>query len=1022
MGSLIQFSVKRWVAIVCLMIAITGLGINAYRKLPLEELPRTDMPYITVVTIYPGASPEEIETDCAKRIEDATSSLDGLKSITSSCLDNVCQTLIEFEVGTDVDAAANDIREKIDTILKDFPDGIEKPIVLKYDINAQPIVNLAVTGSLPIDELYEYADNDFKDAIAAIKGVAEVKLTGGSPREVHVLLDRDKLAARGLSSLDVVGVIKKEIKMIPAGRIKHEGAEYTIKFDADYKSLKSLETLEVANKNGQRCTIKDVGQVLMGTEERRQSAMVDKKPCIAVQVIKKSDANAVNVVKLVKAKIEEMQKTLPGGIELLWVSDTGSFIQSSVDNAVSNIWEGIALTAVLMFFFLYNVKSTLTVAITMPLTVIAGVLMMSAMGYTINMATLLAIGLSIGILVTNSIVVLENIVGKVKNGDSSTSAAINGTTEIVMAVLASAGTNVVVLFPVAVMKGQIGQFFIPFAMTMVGVTIVSLFISFTLTPGIAGQIIKNEDNRKSFVGKLEALWNKWFGKFTDACVGIVRKVVNSKPLSFISLLVAVLLLAHAAYLATGLGFSFLPICDRGEMVIKLEYPSTFSLKQTEERTVQIESLLDGIPELAHRLTNIGKIDGSVGQTSEGVYLAQIMCKFVEKTERQKSIFQLRDEITEKLSGISDVIMSTSLPDQGGSGAQIRMVIRGDDFEVLNRRCQELVDKAKKTDWLIDVDSSVRPGKNELVITPKRAVLSDLKVPATTLGMALRTNIEGTKSGTYKENARTYDIRVKFMEKEGLAQVEQLELPGPPGHPIIMRNFTDINHKISPVLITRRNKSHAVLFYANPVGVPLGTAANGIEKMLTEKEPLPAGYSIEYMGKVQMMKDGIADFIEVGVIALVLTYLLLAAILDSFLRPFIILITIPLGFIGIIWFMWLFGESMSMMILLGIVMLIGIVVNNAILIMDRVQVNIDSGMEPKDAMLDAIGHELRAITMVTLAAIIGMIPMALDSGLGSELRTGIGIASIGGILISAVMTMFVLPILYCLFAKKKTVNQ
>ena len=1020
MGSLINFSVKRWVAIICLMIAITLLGLNAYRKLPLEELPRTDMPYVTVVTIYPGASPEEIETDCAKRIEDATGSLDGLKSITSSCLDNVCQTLLEFEVGTSVDAAANDIREKIDTILNDFPEGVEKPIVLKYDINAQPIINLAIAGSRPIDELYDYADNDFKDSIAGIKGVAEVKLTGGAQREVHVLLDRDKLAARGLSSLDVVAAIKKEVKMIPAGRIKDQGAEYTIKFDADYKNLKDLETLEIANKNGQRCTIRDVGQVLMGTEERRQAATIDKRQCIAVQIVKKSDANAVKVVNLVKEQIEEIKKNLPGGIEIIWVSDTGKFIQASVDNAVSNIWQGILLTAVLMFFFLYNIKSTLTVAITMPLTVIAGVLVMSMLDYSINIATLLAIGLSIGILVTNSIVVLENIVSKVNAGQSSTDAAINGTTEIVVAVLASAGTNIVVLFPVSLMKGQIGQFFIPFALTMVGVTVVSLFISFTLTPGIAGQIITKDENKSGILNKLESLWNKCFGKFTDLCVWVVRKVVESRFLSLVSIVVSILLLVHALTLVKAIGFSFLPISDRGEMVIKLEYPSTFSLKQTVEKTSQIESLLDGIPELKHRLTNIGKIEGAVGQTSEGVYLAQITCKFLDKTERQKNILELQKEINSRLKGIPDVIISTSLPDQGGSGAQIRMVIRGNDFNVLNKRGEQLVARAKQVDWIMDVDSSVRPGKNELVVTPKRAVLSDVKVPATTLGLGLRTNIEGTKSGTYKENARTYDIRVKLQEKEGLNQVEQLELPGPPGHPIILRNFTDINHKISPVLITRRDKGRAVIFYANPAkGVPLGTAANRIQnELLAADGELPAGYTAEFIGRVLMMKDGVNDFIEVGAIALLLTYLLLAAILDSFLRPFIILVTIPVGMIGCIWALWLTGESLSMMVLLGGVMLIGIVVNNAILIMDRVQVNITNGSKPKDAMLEAIKHEMRAVTMITLAAVFGMIPMAFDSGLGSELRTGIGQAAIGGILISAIMTMFILPVLYCLFAPKK----
>ncbi|MDD3146599.1 MAG: efflux RND transporter permease subunit [Candidatus Riflebacteria bacterium] len=1015
----ISFSVRRWVAVFCLMLAITGLGINSYRKLPLEELPKTEMPFVTVVTVYPGASPGEIETDIAKRIEDAAGSIDGLKSLTSSCMENACQTFLEFHIGTDVDQAANDIRDRLDMIAGDFPDGVEKPKVIKFDINAQPIINLAVTGDRPLIELFDYADNEFRDQLATVPGVAEIKLTGGAKMEVQVLLDRNRLAARGLTSLDVAAAIRKEVKMIPAGRIRHEGFEYTVKFDADFREFKELETLEIANHNGQRCYLKDVSTISMAGEELRQSASIDGRHCIAVQIIKKADANAVEVVNQVKNSITSLQQSLPGGIELVWVSDMGSYIKSSADNAVSNIWQGILLTAILMFFFLYNIKSTLTVAITMPVTVIAGIFFIYLTGYSLNTVTLLALGLSTGILVTNSIVVLENIVAGIAKGKNSVDAAIDGSSEIIAAVIASAGTNIVVLFPVTMMKGQIGQFFIPFALTMVGITLISLILSFTLTPAVAALIIKPANDKHTPVKRLELAWNHYFTRFTGLIVHFVENLTQTRYRAAGVVILAVLLLLHAIYLVPAVGFTFLPVTDRGEIVVKLEFPASFSLKNTVQQTKEAERLLQDTPYLLHRLTTVGKIDGNVGQTSEGVYLAQIFCKFAEKTARPLDIHALRNIITGKLSALGDVMVSTTLPDSTGAGAEIKLVIRGSEFEVLDSITSDLVNRARQTDWLREIDSSVRTGKNELRIMPNRAVLGDIRVPATQLGMAIRTSIEGARAGSFKQDARTYDIRVKLSEEEGLSQISHLEMPGPAGHPVILKNFAKVEQQQSPVLITRRNKGRVNMFYASPAaGVPLAKAAQQLLSLVTAEKPLPAGYSLQYTGKVEVMKEGIADFIEVGLIAFILTYLLLAAILNSFSRPLIILVTIPLGLIGCVWALYLTGESISMMVLLGGVMLIGIVVNNAILIMDRVQIGLDAGQKPRQAMLEALRHEMRAITMITLAAVAGMLPMALDGSPGSELRSGIGLAAIGGISIAAIFTILVLPVLYCLTASEK----
>ncbi len=1012
--NIISFSVKRSVAIFCLMIALIGLGFNSYRKLPLEELPKTEMPFITIMTVYPGASPDIIEADVAKPVEDAVGAIDGLKNITSSSMENACQTLLEFRIGVDVDRAANDIREKLDLITHRFPEGVEKPRVLKFDINAQPIINMAITGDRPIDDLFDYADNDFRDHISTVPGVAEIAISGGSKREIQVLLDRELLAARGLTALDIASVLKKEVKLIPVGRIKDQGLEYAIKFDADFSSFENLAGLEVANSNGQRCYIKDIGQVVMGSEERRQAAFINGKPCVAIRIIKKSDANALEVVRLVKQKTEELQLSIPGGIELVWVSDSGAYISSSVSSAISNIWQGIGLTAILMFFFLYNLKSTLTVAITMPITIITGLFFIYLLDYSLNTVTLLALGLSIGILVTNSVVVIESIVSRLKTSPDPENAAQQGTYSVVSAIIASAGTNIVVLFPISLMQGQIGQFFIPFALTMVGITVISLFVSFTLTPAMAAQFFKNDQIKWAWLQKLETGWNKGFNFFTASCLKLV-KLITARPRNAVfCIIIALALFTHSLFLLPKIGFSFLPVTDRGEVIIKLEFPTSFSLDKTVERMKRVEDKIKATPHLKHRLTTAGKIDGTVGQTSEGVYLAQIMCKFSEKNDRDISIFSLSENIRSQLQDVQDAVVSITLPDQTGAGTEIKMVISGQDFAVLDKICADLVAGAKKESWLTDVDSSMRPGKNELRIFPRRAILGDLKVPAVQLGMALRTAIEGSSPATYKQNARTYNIRVKLAEKQGIEQISRMEMPGAAGYPVILENFVDMEKRQTPIMITRRNKARANMFYANPSsGMTINKAAMKIKEIAEGKNGLMPGYSVSFIGKVEAMQEGLSDFIEVGITAFILTYLLLAAILNSFSRPVIILITIPLGLTGSIWALYICGEPVSMMVLLGGVMLIGIVVNNAILIMDKVQQTEYKNQNPSETIAYAIEQEMRAITMITLAAVFGMLPMALDSGLGSELRSGIGIAAMGGIIVSAVFTLLILPAVYCL---------
>ena len=822
--------------------------------------------------------------------------------------------------------------------------------------------------------------------------------------------------------MDVADAVKGGIRTIPSGRVRQSGTEYSVKFDAEYTTIAGIGELEVSNENGSRCYLKDLGSVIMTTEEFRQASFIDGSPCIGIRVVKKADANAVHVVNLVRGTMDEIRSSLPGGMELVWVSDDGTFIQSSADAAMMNIVAGVCLTAVVLFLFLYNFRTTLVVAVTMPLTIVISLFFMYLLGFSFNVPTLLAMGLSVGILVTNSIVVLERVIKRLDAGSSPHDAAKMGAADVATAVIASAGTNAVVLFPISMMGTVVGVFFKPFALTMVTATIVSLFISFTLTPMLCSIILSQQAGGRpeSLLMRMEAKWNGIFTQLASG-YGWVLRFLTRKRWAAAALIGGVLLVfMFTLKLVPLIGFTFVNDIDKGEVFVKLEYPTRYGLKLTTARVHEAEVLLKDLPDLCHVFTSIGKVEGVHGKSSEGVYLAQIFLRFADKTERTESLYTTLTKIRVLLSDYPDSIVSVNIPTPiGGQKSPIELEIAGEDLATLDDTGERVLKLARGMTGIIDPDSSVRSGKPELRIRPRRAVLSDLNLAPAGLGMVLRGNLEGIKAGSYKEGARTYDIRVKFVEEKGKAQVKEFLFPGAEGRPITLANIAHVEETLTPVQITRKDKRRVSKVYANLANhMPLGTAIRQLSNAIDEKGNLPPGYTFRFIGDAEVMEEAQYEFLEAGVLALLLTYLVLAAILESFQLPFIILITIPPAMIGLIWALYVTGESISIFILLGGVMLIGIVVNNAILIMGRMTSYLTEGLPRHDAMIRAATDELRPIIMITLAAVLGMLPLAMGQGLGSELRSGIGIASVGGIMVSGLLTLFLLPVFYNLFTGNK----
>lgn len=1004
-------STKRPVAMASLLIALVLLGVNSYRKFSLESLPSVDAPYVTITTVWPGASPEDIEKDVAKRIEDGISGVEGLKHISSTCIENASNVMIEFEMGTDVDVAAQDVREKVDAVVAKLPSDAERPVISKLDVNATPIVTMFLSGDLSTQDLYWYADNRISDKFSSVDGVADVQTIGGSEREVWVELDRDALAAAGLTSAQVAGEIGKNIMTLPGGRVRDAGTEVSVRYDAECNAVEEISHLQVAGANGARRYISDLGKVRVASEEVRQKAFLDGRPGIAIKVVKKSDGNTVKTTELLRARFEQLKKELPPGVRLDWLQDDAEIVQANVDNTIDDIASSVLLCAVILFAFLLNLRTTFIVAVTMPLTIVISLFFMQLTGMTLNIATLLAIGLSGGILVSNSIVVLENIAAKFETIADPWEAARVGTGEVSVAVLASAGTNVVVMIPIAMMTSIVGKFFYPFAVTTLIVNFASIFISFTLTPMLCALVMKPVAQQTDRLSRAGRAWERklgaWGGMYGDWLLRMSRKplVPVAVILGFVALLVA-----SFAFLGKGLGVTMLADDDWGRVQVRLEYPDYYSIDSTEKAIAKVAERLSKYDGVRTVLSVVGKADGMSGVATEGVYLGQIDMVFCPAVEREEPMASIAQRIRDDLANEPDAIVTVQMPGYvAGANSSLEFVFKGDDIDELTDRARKFERLVKQLPEIAQVDSAARDDKPELRITPDRAILSDLGVDSRTLGTMIRANIDGVEAGEFKNDLKTVDIRVKLEEREGAGQVSSFMLPAVAGRPIPLESIVDVERTGQKVMIYRRDKARSFCIHGNErKGYSSSAALSKMEDVAKTSGIVGDGYELLRAGSAEMLDETVADFLEAIILAVVMTFLTLSAILESFRKPFVALSTFPMCLIGVLLALKLSGMDVSIFVLLGVVLLIGVVVNAAVLIVDKQRQLEEAGENKREAMCHAVTSTFRAVLMVVVASGLGMLPIAMSTGIGSVNRVGIGAASFGGILVAGALTLLVLP--------------
>ncbi len=1002
-------AIRRPVLTLVALIMLMMFGFLAVRTVGVDIVPNVTIPYVSVTVVYPGASPEEIETSIVKPIEDAVVQVDGLKHVTSTCANNFCQVMLEFNLDRSQDVAASDVREKIGAIEGDLPSAAEKPQILKFDMNAIPVVTVALTGDRPVDELYDYADQQLSDRFSAVAGVASVELIGGEEREVIVSVDREKLAAAGLTLAEVVEKVGKGNLKVPSGQISDRAREVSLTFDAEADDPAALGDIELGAPRGDRVYLRDVATFAFGTKRPESLAFSDGKPAVVMKVTKRGEANAAKTVDGIRAAFDLAKENLPGGLRLDWVRDDGAYVHATVAGGVSSIWQGVLLTGLVLLLFLADWRTALTAFVSIPITIVISLIVFSAFGYTANVITMNAVGISVGILVANSIVVLENIAAK--PGDVA-----KATDEIALAVAASALTNVVVFLPIATMKTMAGRFFVPFAIVVTASTFASLLVSFTLTPMMAKALDGKGEGVNRILARLVAPWNACYAALERGYARSLAAVLR-RPKTWL-LVFSVLTVAGFALLAPLVKSDFVPTMDKGELSVKLEFPADSNLERTAERTREIAAKLgsltgsDGRSFVTHRVISVGKTQGVLGQVGRGSYLAEINFVLTDMTDRPDTIDDISNKMRRVLEGEPDVIATVMVPSViGGASQAMQLKILGDDMAKLDELGLETARQLKADASASDVSHNVRPGRPELRIHPNRAVLNDLGLTPYLLGLNLRASIAGLTPATFTQGDRSYDIRVRYAQKDGVGQVEELNFPGPEGRPFVLGTVASVARTMQPVQIVRSEKQRSIIVYANNApGHGLGETIDAATAAVQAR--LPRGYSTVLGGMAEYMAEAFEEFGLVTIVAIALTYLLLAAILESWALPFVILFTIPFSYLGIFAAIALTGTTLSIFGLLAGIMLVGVVVNAAILLIDEWRRTGDVALAAK--------AKFRPILMSCAAALFGMLPMALGGGLGSELRQSMGIGSVGGILVSSLVSLYFIPALCKVRVRRKMV--
>jgi HAE1 family hydrophobic/amphiphilic exporter-1 len=998
-------SIKRPIFTAMIMCAVVVFGAVMYKRLSVDLFPKVDFPIVTVTVIYPGADPETMETKVADPLEEAVNSLSGIDQLRSVSLEGVAQVFVQFDLDVDLDIAAQDVRDRVASVVKDLPLGIEPPVVEKLDLGAAPIMQIAVHGPVGATDLADYVEDVLRPGLERIDGVGQLELVGGREREAHVYVRPDKLRNYGLTVLDVVAALRAQNIDLPGGRVTRGSEELVVRTNAQAATVSELESMIVSASQGRApIRVRDVADVEDGYEEQRSMAQVDGKSAIAVILRKQSDANTIVVADAVQKELPRLTKLAPPGTKVEVLLDNSKNIKSSVETVELDLLLGAALAIAIIFVFLRDARATFISALALPTSVIGTFAFVKAMGFTLNMMTTLALSLSIGILIDDAIVVIENIVRhRTELKEGAREAAQKGTAEIGLAVLATTMSIVAVFVPVAFMEGMVGQFFFEFGLTVAFAVLLSLFVSFTLTPMLSARMLgEHHDVTKGLSGVIERALNG----LDQAYRRIIRGALRFR---FLTILLAVASLVGAFALVPKLGFEFIPPEDRGQFLVNVELPTGSSLAQAAEVTFDLAARARSVPGVTSTFSTVG------GGVQEKVNAAQMIITLEHKSQRAYSQQDVMAFLRKKLAGKPGVIVSieqlAAVSVGGMKNLPVQYNLRGDDLAVLEKTARAMADRMRQIMGFADVDISYRSGKPQLDVDIDRTRAADVGVQAMQVASTVRTLVAGDIATEFESHGDRYDVRVQLPDelRTTASVIERAQVRSATGNLVEIGNLGRIKEGTGPSQIDRQSRQRQVTVLASLEDKALGDALKEVEAIA--KEVVPEGVTTSVAGMGERLQESNKSMGFSMMLAVVCIYMILASQFESLIHPLTIMVSLPFALIGAFGGLLIAHMRMSIFAMIGLIMLMGLVTKNAILLVDFAVQLRERGQSIKLALENAGATRLRPILMTTAAMIFGMVPVAVGHGDGGETRAPMGVAVIGGLITSTFLTLIVVPVIY-----------
>jgi hydrophobic/amphiphilic exporter-1 (mainly G- bacteria), HAE1 family len=1015
MKTFIDLFIRRPVFAAMLILGLVVFGVFSYGKLGVELFPNVEFPIVTVTVVYPGADPVSMESKVAKPVEDAVSTIGGIKRLRSVNTDSVTMVFIEFQLSVNGDKATQDIRDKLAGIESQLPQGIDPPKVQQLDIGAAPIMSVALSAppNMTPRELTDLADDVVKERLQRVAGVGNVLIIGGRDREIHVQLDPAKLTARNLTPGDVAMALQGQNLELPAGHIVEGKQELVVTTKGAFDNVEEIANAPVIEGMGVVVRVRDVATVLDDMEEKRSHASLDGHPAVAVIVQKESGANTVEVANGLKAEMKAIEQQMKDkGVRMEITADNAPYIERSFEEVQFDLLLGAVLAIVIIMVFLRDWRATFISALALPTSVIATFWFLNLMGFTFNMMTMLALSLSIGLLIDDAIVVIENIHRHLEAGKSPLKAAAEATSEIALAVLATTLSIVAVFAPVATMQGIVGRFFLQFGLTVVFAVMVSLFVSFVLTPTLSARMLKVHHGKSNVVSRaieavlrgIERLYKRILG------LALTHRVIT--------LVTAGVLLFGSCTLVGQVKQEFLPPEDRSQLSVNVELPTGSSLETT---TGVVETLAADVrataPGVENTFVTIG--GGTQGQVNVGKILVNMVRPHARPFKQQDLMAWLRERYA-SLKDKNIKVIVNEVNDNGGDdsgwGAQpVQYNLRSNDMDKLVAAAEALKAEMQKNKGLVDVGLSYRGGKPQIEITPDREAAAQLGVPVASIAQTLRALVAKDKVSEFKAGVDIYDITltVPAEVEQTLATLSNITVKSVTGELIPLSSVVKLERGLGAAQIDRQGKMRQITIAANLApGVALGDVTKDIE--IAAAKVVPPDVVKETSGMGEFMQESFGYMFEALILAIILVYMILAAQFESFVHPFTIMLSLPLAVVGAFGGLFLAGQTMSIFSMIGLIMLMGLVTKNAILLVDYANHQKEQGLSTREALLKAGPVRLRPILMTTAAMILGMLPVALALGEGGEQRAPMAVVVIGGLITSTMLTLVVVPVVYSLF--------